>query len=77
MAVSKNEVVNDHKRPDRPQGDERVWYRGWEAFWDDLADSYMGTGFRAYIGGCDIDARYVAAGSWNDLLDEIDDEEDN
>lgn len=60
-------------RPDAPDGDKVVWYRGWECGFDSLAASWTLEGWRAYLGGADLDAPTVCARTWADLLDEIDD----
>ena len=62
-------------RPEMPVGEDVVWYRGWEAGWEQQLEFYTGQGYRAYMGGADLDARSVEAGTWNDLLDMIGDEE--
>ncbi len=65
------------QRPAEPHGEDAVWYRGWEAGWEQILEFFTGEGFRAYKGGCDLDATNVTAGTWSDLLDAIDEEEDN
>lgn len=66
-----------HERPQQPDGEDVVWYRGWEAGWERMLDFFTGEGYRAYKGGCDLDAQTVSAGTWSDLLDAIDEEEDD
>lgn len=63
-------------RPEMPTGEDVVWYRGWEAGWEQQLEFYTGEGYRAYKGGCDLDAPNVTAGTWAGLLDAIDEEED-
>jgi hypothetical protein len=60
-------------RPDAPDGDKLVWYRGWECGFDSMAASYTGEGWYACFGGADLDCIAVHARTWADLLDEIDD----
>lgn len=64
------------QRPEQPQRDKVVWYRGWEIAWNDDADYWISQGWRAYKGGCDLDAPTHSAGTYLELLDLIDDEED-
>jgi len=59
-------------RPTQPMGEDSLWYRGWEAGYDDMAARYVKECWIAYKGGCDLDARTITASSWNALLDEID-----
>lgn len=66
-----------HERPRQPDSEDVVWYRGWEAGWEQMLDFFTGEGYRAYKGGCDLGAQTVSAGTWNDLLDAIDEEEDD
>ena len=63
-------------RPEEPEGENVVWYRGWEAGWEYQLEFWSGQGYRAYKGGADIGAPSVSTGTWNDLLDMIDEEED-
>lgn len=63
-------------RPEVPHGEDTVFYRGWEAGWEQMLDFFTGEGYRAYKGGCDLDSQTVSAGTWSDLLDAIDEEED-
>lgn len=58
-----------------PSGTD-VWYRGWECGWDATAASYGAEGWRAYKGGCDLDAPQAGGRTWAELLDDIDDAED-
>lgn len=60
-------------RPDAPEHDKLVWYRGWECGWNDMAGFYTKEGWEAYYGGADLGAPRVTASTWADLLDEIDD----
>jgi len=62
-------------RPAEPTGNEDVWYRGWECGFDDMAARYTAGAWRAYKGGCDLDAPQVSAVTWVGLLDEIDEQE--
>lgn len=66
-----------NERPAQPNGEDTVWYRGWEAGWEEMLDFFTGEGYRAYKGGADLDAPDVRAGTWEELLDAIDEEEDN
>lgn len=63
-------------RPPEPQGTTCVWYRGWEVGWDHDAAFWGGTGWRAYKGGCDLDALEVMSETYQGCLDEIDEQED-
>lgn len=63
-------------RPAQPAKDRVAWYRGWEAGYDQEAGFWTSSGWRAYKGGCDIDAPHVDAKTWSELLDAIDEEED-
>lgn len=63
-------------RPEQPDGETAVWYRGWEAGYEWSLEYWTGEGYRAYKGGCDLDAPNVTAGTWSELLDAIDEEED-
>ena len=65
------------ERPAEPHGEDVVWYRGWEAGWEQMLEFFTGEGFRAYKGGCDLGAPTVSAGTWSGLLDAIDEEEDD
>lgn len=65
------------ERPSEPEGEDVVWYRGWEAGYEWQLEFYAGEGYRAYKGGCDLDAPSVTAGIWAKLLDKIDEAEDN
>jgi hypothetical protein len=67
----------EEPRPPEPQGDDVVWYRGWEVGFDGMAHDYGGEGWRAYKGGCDLDAPQVSARTYDACLDEIDSEEDD
>lgn len=62
-------------RPQEPKGLDVVWYRGWEAGYDDMAARYVPECWIAYKGGCDLDAPTVSAATFSGLLDEIDAEE--
>jgi hypothetical protein len=65
-----------HARPAEPEGEEDVWYRGWEAGWSQEREYYSGEGYVAARGGWDFECRQVSATTWEGLLDAIDDEED-
>lgn len=65
-----------HERPPEPDRDEGVDYRGWECLYNHEARFWTGEGWEAYRGGCDLEARRVTAYRWDQLLDEIDEEED-
>lgn len=64
-------------RPEKPVGDNIVWYRGWECGFNEMASRYTLEGWIAYKGGADLDAPTVTASSWHALLDGIDTEEDD
>lgn len=64
-------------RPTEPEGEASVFYRGWEAGYEDMASRWSAEGYRAYKGGCDLDAPTVSAPSWDALLDAIDEHEDD
>ena len=68
--------MTEIERPNEPNGEDSVWYRGWEAGWEELMEYWTGEGYRAYKGGADLDAPSVTAATWDGLLDAIDDEED-
>lgn len=53
------------------------WYRGWEVGYDDEAAKWTNEGWRAYKGGCDLDALSVSAASYDECLDAIDEQEDD
>lgn len=61
------------ERPVEPEGNKRLWYRGWECAYDDIAGQWIGDGYYACLGGEDLDCIVVRASTWSDLLDEIDD----
>lgn len=63
-------------RPAEPDLGHDVWYRGWECSYDINAALYVGEGWRAYKGGCDIDAPHESSKTFSGLLDSIDDHED-
>lgn len=65
-----------HARPEEPQADAHVWYRGWEVGFSFESEYWCGEGWIAYKGGCDLDAREVRSGQYATCLDAIDDEED-
>lgn len=58
--------------PEPPKG-QRVWYRGWECYFNHTAAQWTGTGWVACLGGEDLDCISVDALTWDGLLDEIDD----
>ncbi len=64
-----------YARPPEPEIGHDVWYRGWECGYDIDAALYAGEGWRAYKGGCDIDAPHESAKTFTELLDAIDDRE--
>lgn len=66
-----------HERPEMPEGEKTVWYRGWEAGWEHMLEFFTGEGYRAYKGGADLDAPEVRGATWTELLDNIDEEEDD
>lgn len=63
-------------RPPEPQGNNSVWYRGWEIGWEEMRDDYTGRGWTAYQGGADLGARYLDGATYQEILNEIDDWED-
>ena len=63
-------------RPPQPFAEAAVWYRGWEVGYDLEADKWTSHGWRAYKGGCDLDAPHVDADTYEGVLDAIDEEED-
>lgn len=63
------------ERPPEPTGTDSVWYCDWECGYDDEAAKWVPEPWRAYRGGCDLDAPQISAKSWTGLLDEIDAEE--
>jgi hypothetical protein len=73
------EIVEAHgapqARPTEPPHGEDVWYRGWECGYDATAAFWGAEPWRAYKGGCDLDAPQTSGRTWSDLLDEIDAEE--
>lgn len=69
-------MSTQHERPPMPHGEDVVWYRGWEAGWEQQLEYYTSSGYRAYKGGCDLDALSVTASTWTGLLDAIDEKED-
>ena len=65
-------------QPDEPVNlDISTWYRNWEMMFDLDASMWSNEGWRAYKGGCDLDATNVSAASWQGLLDAIDEHEDD
>ena len=62
-----------HTRPAEPKGENTVWYRGWECGYELEGARWGAEGWRAYLGGADLDAVEVSARTWEALLDEIDD----
>jgi len=64
------------ERPDPPEAGSDVWYRGWECGFDVEASLWCAEGWRAYKGGADLDVPTASARTWDALLDEIDDQED-
>ena len=69
-------MTEETQRPDEPTGQAAVWYRGWECDYEPDRANWTGEGYTAYLGGCDLDARQVSAPTWERLLEEIDDQED-
>lgn len=65
------------ERPPEPDTEGDIWYRGWEAGFDDMAHHYTSEGWRAYKGGCDLDAPQLSSKTWAGLLDAIDEAEGN
>lgn len=63
------------ERPKEPDGEAVVWYRGWEAAYDPDMAFWTTEKFRAYKGGADLCAPEVSSSTWEGLLDEIDDAE--
>lgn len=67
--------VNCTDWPDEPKGGATAYYRGWEFGFDDMAAQYTREGWRAYKGGCDIDAPQLSAATLFALFAAIDGEE--
>lgn len=59
--------------PAEPKNGERVWYRGWECYFSSDAHGWTGEGWIACYGGEDLDCVTRTASTWEKLLDEIDD----
>ena len=79
IAKSFRDAAAHFGRPERPvcpEGEDTVWYRGWECGWSRDADYWTGAGYYACKGGADLDCIQVTAGRWDLLLDEVDDYED-
>lgn len=62
--------------PAEPKNGKTIWYRGWECGFHHEAASWGAEGWCAYKGGADIDAPTCSACTWEGLLSEIDDAED-
>ena len=79
MTMTETQPVIDAEmveRPVEPTESADVWYRGWEVGFDDTAHRWSGEGWRAYKGGCDLDAPTVSAATFIGCLNEIDEAED-
>ena len=59
-----------------PLKGQRIWYRGWEAYFSHTAAQWTGEGWYACLGGEDLDCIQVTAATWDDLLDQIDDHDE-
>ena len=66
----------ERMRPPQPEGEDCVWYRGWEVGYGHDAVVWSKYGWMAYKGGCDLDAPSVCSTTYEGCLDAIDDEED-
>ncbi len=64
------------ERPAQPACDETIWYRGWEIGWNADAHLWLGDGWDAYKGGCDIDTPRITSSDFADCINEIDNWED-
>lgn len=62
-------------RIERPTQRETVWFLGWEIGYDSDAAYWAGLGWRAYKGGADLDASSLSSATFENLLDQIEDEE--
>jgi len=65
------------ERPIEPADEGTVTYCGWECGFNADAAYWTGEGWQAAKGGFDLDALTVTARTFNDLLTEIDDAEDD
>ena len=65
-----------HLRPDEPTLSACVWYRNWEVGYNYDAAYWTNVGWEAYKGGCDLDAPRLTSPTWEGILAEIDDAED-
>lgn len=68
-------MPDENTRPAPPAGENVLWYRGWECRFDWQSEYWTGRGWSAYFGGADLDCIQITAGTWNELLDEIDEHE--
>lgn len=64
------------EHPPEPASGDSTWYGDWECGWEPERANWTGEGYVAYKGGCDLDARYVTASTWDKLLEAVDDEEE-
>jgi hypothetical protein len=60
-------------RQDEPTDGKPVWYRGWEITFSHDAAGWTGEGWHACLGGADLDCIQRTASTWEGILDEIDD----
>lgn len=68
--------ILDKTRPSEPPAGASAWYRGWECSYEPDRAHWTGEGYTAYKGGCDLDARTATGATWDVLLSNVDDEED-
>ncbi len=68
---------NNETRPEEPKGDALAWYIGWEIGFNYDAHAYAGEGWLAYKGGADLDAPTVSGKTFDDVLREIEEAEDD
>ena len=61
------------RHPPEPTDGKAVWYRGWEISYSHDAAAWTGEGWIACLGGADLDCVQRTAGSWEGVLNEIDD----
>lgn len=61
------------ERPNEPTDGKPVWYRGWEIDYSHDAAAWTGEGWIACLGGADLDCVTRTARTFELVLDEIDD----
>lgn len=70
----RNRIQKVH--PPEPKAGTDVRYRGWECSYDPDRAHWTGEGYVAYKGGCDLGAPQTTGATWDALLSNVDDEED-